>query len=93
MYTIYVIKSLTKKFTYVGFTNNLERRLTEHNLGYNNSTRPYKPFELIYKEIIDSSYEARIREKFLKSGKGREFIKKLDIKPCKVAKSIGAGSP
>ncbi len=43
MYTIYVITSLTKKFTYVGFTNNLDRRLAEHNLGYNNSTKPTDP--------------------------------------------------
>jgi putative endonuclease len=79
MYTIYVIKSLTKIFTYVGFTNNLERRLTEHNLGYNNSTKSYRPFELVYTEAANTSSEARNREKFLKSGKGREFLKQLSL--------------
>jgi putative endonuclease len=75
MYTIYIIKSKLKNFTYVGFTNNLERRLFEHNSGYNKSTKAFLPFDLVYSEEVENSIEARKREKFFKSGKGREFIK------------------
>jgi putative endonuclease len=75
MYTIYIIKSKVKNFTYVGFTNNLERRLFEHNSGYNKSTKAFLPFDLVYSEEVENSIEARKREKFYKSGKRREFIK------------------
>ena len=78
MFTVYVLKSNLKKFHYVGFTDNLERRLAQHNAGYNKSTKPYRPFELLYTETVNTSHEARKREKFLKSGKGREFINNLE---------------
>lgn len=77
MITVYVIKSKNKNFTYVGFTNNLSRRLSDHNSGFNKSTKSYLPFELVYTEKVESTTEARKREKFLKSGKGRELIKSL----------------
>ena len=78
MYTVYVIKSLSKKFIYAGFTDNLTRRLMQHNAGFNKSTKPYLPYKLIYTEQVETSAEARKRELFLKSGKGREFIKTIE---------------
>lgn len=78
MYTIYVIKSTSKKFAYVGFTSDLTRRLHEHQSGFNRSTKPFRPFKLIYQENVSTSKEAREREKYLKSGRGREFIKSLN---------------
>ena len=75
MYYVYAISSRVKNYTYVGFTNNLERRISEHNSGYNVSTKSYRPYKLIYVEAVETSKEAREREKFLKSGKGREFLK------------------
>ncbi len=57
-------------------TDNLERRLNEHNAGYNKTTKPYSPFELIHKEEFTNRIEARKREKYFKSGSGKEFIKK-----------------
>jgi len=44
MIFIYVIKSKEKKFRYVGITNNIKRRIAEHNSGKNKSTAPYYPF-------------------------------------------------
>ena len=73
---VYVIKSLKTNYTYVGITNSIERRLIEHNNGYNKSTRSYAPFALLLKEEYFDKKSARIREKFLKSGKGREFLTK-----------------
>ena len=58
-------------------TNNLERRLHEHKSGKNKTTEPYRPFELIYTEEHETRVEARIREKRLKSGFGKEFLKNL----------------
>jgi putative endonuclease len=73
--TVYAIKSKIKDFTYVGFTSNLVKRLYYHNNGFEKSTKPYSPFNLIYSEIVETRKAARIRKKFLKSGKGREFLK------------------
>ena len=77
MFFIYVINSLSRKYIYVGMTNDLDRRIKEHNMGQNRSTKAYKPFELILKEEYATRDEARKREKYLKSGIGKEFLKKL----------------
>jgi putative endonuclease len=79
MYVVYILKSTNRKYIYIGLTNNLQRRIDEHNKGYNKTTKPYSPFELIYTEKVESRIQARQREKYLKSGVGREWIKhKLD---------------
>ena len=64
---------------YVGFTNNLERRLHEHKIGKTKSTKSYYPFKLIYTEEIQERQNARKREKYLKSGCGKEFLKSLCV--------------
>jgi len=74
---IYVIRSIKKKYTYTGITNNIDRRIAEHNKGYSKSTKLYAPFRLILQEPYPNKQVARGREKFLKSGKGREFLAKL----------------
>ena len=58
-------------------TNNIDRRLAEHNNGENRSTKAYQPFLLIYKETFASRIEAREKEKYLKSGVGKEYLKLL----------------
>ena len=74
---IYVIKSTGKNFRYIGITNNIKRRFREHNHGKNKSTAFYKPFDLMLKEEYKDYKEARIREKFLKSGQGRKLLDTL----------------
>ena len=74
---VYAIKSLYKNYIYVGLTNNLERRIQEHNSGKSRTTKSYAPFRLIYSEKIGARIEARKREKYLKSGIGKEFLKKI----------------
>ncbi len=61
-------------------TKDLDRRIKEHNKGKNKSTKSYAPWELIYQEVFDSRIEARKREKYLKSGNGREYLKLVIIK-------------
>ena len=77
MYHVYAIKSISKNYIYVGMSNNLERRLKEHNNGENSSTKAYKPFILILSEMHENRIIARNREKYLKSGIGKEFLKSL----------------
>ncbi|MDP3935286.1 MAG: GIY-YIG nuclease family protein [Candidatus Giovannonibacteria bacterium] len=72
-----MIKSLKKKYRYVGITNNLERRFGQHNQSHNTITKPYAPFEIVLKEQYPDYKEARKREKFLKSGQGRKFLDSL----------------
>src|SRR5690554_3152317 len=75
MFFVYVIKSLEHDYIYVGLTNSIERRLRSHNRGYNFSTKPYAPFELIYTKSFPSRPEARIHEKHLKSTSGKRFLR------------------
>ena len=75
LFYVYAIKSLSRNYIYVGLTNNLERRILQHNNGENRSTKAYGPFELIYSEAFDTRMEARAKEKYLKSGIGKEFLK------------------
>jgi len=77
MFTVYAIRSQVRNYIYVGMTSNMERRLKEHNNGENRSTKAYKPFELIYTETFETRVEAREKEKYLKSGIGKEFLKNL----------------
>lgn len=77
MFTVYVLYSDEFKRTYTGLTNDLERRLKEHNSKQNKSTKAYAPWRVIYKEEIETRIKAREREKYLKSGIGRDFIKTI----------------
>ncbi|MEK7592906.1 MAG: GIY-YIG nuclease family protein [Patescibacteria group bacterium] len=80
MYTIYVLKSKIYSKSYVGITNNLLRRLSQHNAGYHAYTKRWKPWIIIYTEIACHRIEARKREKYLKSAAGRIWLKNLVFK-------------
>jgi len=60
---------------YIGHTDNLEKRFKAHNAGKVFSTKSRKLFVLGYFEVLNSRKEAILREKYLKSGCGREFVK------------------
>ncbi|OGE89258.1 MAG: hypothetical protein A2722_01285 [Candidatus Doudnabacteria bacterium RIFCSPHIGHO2_01_FULL_50_11] len=79
MWYIYVIQSIKNGTYYTGSTNNLERRLHEHNNSYKKNSFSYKnrPYQLVHFEKFDSRPEAIAREKYLKTGKGREEIQRL----------------
>ncbi|HMI78160.1 MAG TPA: GIY-YIG nuclease family protein [Ferruginibacter sp.] len=77
MFYVYAIKSTVRNYIYVGLTNDIVRRIAEHNNGENRSTKAYKPFILIYKEVFETRIEAREKEKYLKSGVGKEYLKSL----------------
>ena len=77
MFYTYALRNLQRNYIYVGLTDNLERRINEHQSGKNKTTRPYRPFELIFSESFPNRIEARKNEIYLKSGIGKEFLKRL----------------
>ncbi|MBU1031776.1 GIY-YIG nuclease family protein [Patescibacteria group bacterium] len=77
MFYVYVLRSLKNGRLYTGSTNNLERRLSEHNNGQSKYTGYTAPFKLIYKEKYATKSEAYRREMFLKTGKGREYLGRI----------------
>ena len=74
---IYILKSKITKKSYIGMTNDIKRRLKEHNSGKHFYTKRYLPWEIIHIEEFSTVEEARKREKYLKSASGRRFLKKL----------------
>lgn len=79
MYSVYAIRSLKDGRIYVGLSSNINRRISEHNSGYVFSTKDYRPWKLIYKEEVENRKKARIREKYLKSGCGKELLKSIPL--------------
>ena len=74
---VYILQSSDGKFTYKGLTDNIERRFRQHFLGKVSSTKDKRPLFLIHVEICATRGEARVLEKFFKSGFGREVIKEI----------------
>ncbi len=75
-YYVYVLKSGIDDRLYKGQTTNLERRIKEHNSGKTSSSKAYRPWKLVYFETFGSREDALKREKYFKSGIGREFLLK-----------------
>ena len=75
MYYVYVLQSLKDNEFYTGFTDNLERRVKEHNNQEELSTKSRAPFRLVYFEGCLSKKDVLAREKQLKSGKGKKYLK------------------
>ena len=75
MFYVYVIRSKKNNRWYTGSTGDLRKRLKEHYDGKVYSTRSRGPFELIYYEACIVEKDARVREKYLKSGMGKRYLK------------------
>ncbi|MDI9257822.1 GIY-YIG nuclease family protein [Flavobacterium sedimenticola] len=76
-YYVYILKSEIDGRLYKGHTSNIEKRVEEHNFGMTKSTKGYRPWSLVYFEKFQTRDEAIEREKYYKTGIGREFIKNL----------------
>ncbi|MFA4835042.1 MAG: GIY-YIG nuclease family protein [Dehalococcoidia bacterium] len=75
MYYSYILQSLKDRKCYTGSTNDLRKRFKDHNSGKVVSTRGRGPFRLIYYEACLNEQDARAREKYLKSGYGKRYLK------------------
>ena len=77
VFFVYIIQSQKDSRLYKGLTRNLDRRIKEHNTGKTKSTKSYKPWKIVYFEEFQNLEEARNRERFFKSGEGRELLKNI----------------
>jgi len=77
MYYVYILFSLKDEKFYIGFTNDLERRIKEHNSGKNISTKSRLPLKLIYYEAHLSKADAARRERYFKTTKGKSTLRQM----------------
>lgn len=72
---VYVLYCKQDKELYIGYTQDLKRRIQEHNAKRNFSTKSRTPFILIYTEACLNEEDAKRRENYLKTTQGRRFLK------------------
>jgi len=77
MFWVYVLRSLKDGKQYTGYTKDFSRRFQEQNAGKTESTRRRRPFIVDHLEWYDDEESAKSREKYLKSGRGREELKEI----------------
>jgi len=79
MFYVYVLKSEVDKKLYIGYTDDLKRRISEHNQGKTKSIKHRMPFELIYYEAYKNKTDARKREIELKNNsyQKEQLLKKI----------------
>jgi len=77
MFYTYVLYNLKDRKFYIGFTNDLKRRLKEHNAGKNISTRSRLPLKMLYYEAHLSKPDAMRRERYFKTAKGKKTLKQM----------------
>ncbi|MCA9381068.1 GIY-YIG nuclease family protein [Candidatus Dojkabacteria bacterium] len=75
-YYTYILLSKSDNGLYIGYTSNIKKRVEEHNNGNITSTKSRRPFKLIYFEGCLSKELALKREKQLKTGFGRAYLKR-----------------
>ena len=80
MFFVYVLRNRVSGRRYTGFTSDLVQRLGQHNSGITKSTKNRGLWELVYQEEYETRGEAMRREQFLKSGQGREELKRLSAR-------------
>ena|SRR3989338_6444124 len=88
MYTVYVLRSLKNGKRYIGMTGHpVQERLREHQSGSTQWTRQNGPFEMVYQEQFPDKTFAQKRERFLKSGHGREYLKRITFPRSSVGRA------
>ena len=75
MYYVYILYSEKDGGLYIGYTTDLKRRFIEHEKGLSKSTKHRIPVRLIHYEAFTENVDARAREKYLKSGYGRDQLR------------------
>ncbi len=75
MFYTYVLLSLKDSKLYIGYSNDLKQRISEHHVGLISTTKNRRPLKLIYYESCLSMQDAIAREKSLKTGFGRKYLK------------------
>lgn len=73
---VYVLQSIPKGVHYTGYTRDLRARFEEHQRGGSRSTKPYRPWRLIYYEACLNEGDAKRREQYLKTTQGMRLLKR-----------------
>jgi len=74
-YYVYLLISEKDNSWYIGYTSNLKERIMQHNSGKTISTKRKLPWRILYYEVSFNIEDAIAREKYLKSGMGRRYLK------------------
>ena len=74
MWYVYIIESRKKNFIYIGSTNDLKRRFIKHNNGMSQSTKAYRPYELLACIPVQLEVQARSLEQYFKTGSGKAIL-------------------
>jgi len=80
MFYLYILLNKDKARTYTGVTEDINKRLAEHNSGKVKSSAPYRPYKVIYTESFETLVEARQKERFYKTTTGRRQMKAMFFK-------------
>ena len=75
MFDVYLLHSAKDNGFYIGYSTDLKRRLAEHTRGASFATKSRGPWKLIYYEAYTERLDAEGRERYLKSGGGRRFLR------------------
>jgi putative endonuclease len=73
-YYVYILHNASKRYIYIGYSEHLKQRVLSHNKGENISTKPYIPLELIHYEAYKNMADAKRRELYLKTNRGRTTL-------------------
>jgi len=76
-YYVYILQSLKDASLYIGYTNDLKRRIKQHNSGLDKYTKKYMPWKLIHYETYLNDKDARRRERYLKTSQGSRLLKRM----------------
>jgi len=76
MYYVYILKSSKSGILYYGYTDNLKRRLEEHNNGKSKFTKGHLPWILVFYAAFADKQKAKNFELYIKSGSGKAFVYK-----------------
>ena len=76
MWYVYILRSIADKALYIGSTNDVERRLNQHNSGEVDSTRSRQPFNLEAYIAVKDKTRAIELEQYFKTGSGRAVLNK-----------------
>ncbi len=74
-YYTYLLQSSRTQKWYTGYTKNLRKRFKEHQDNLSTYTKGRGPFKLIYYEACVNEFDAKARERYLKSGMGRRYLR------------------
>ena len=77
MYYTYIIQSQKNGRFYIGSCHDIDVRIERHNAGATPSTKPGRPWKLVYSESYETNSEALKREREIKSKKSRKYIEFL----------------